>query len=299
MLYRIAHLNPALYGSIKADHETRRNTHDVSMWDTLPSQLLGVNNAKTNKTRAHGVLAGVMYLAPADMATEGRLTLCAYADKAKCKAGCLNTAGRGRMTSVQLARVRKTLAYLQHPEAFFATLDQDVRNLKRKASALRLTPAVRLNGTSDIDFLEFIARHPDVQFYDYTKNFTRVDHPLPGNYHLTLSYSEADPGYARNVLSRVWDGDGTSTSSTPKANMAVVFRDAETVARVREHGWHLSASACHPALFSYQPVFFPPDRIIDGDEHDARFLDPGPGYIVALAAKGRAKDDTSGFVVDV
>ena len=282
MLYRIAHLNPALYGSIKADHETRRNTHDLSMWDTLPSQLLGVNNAKTNKTRAHGVLAGVMYLAPADMATEGRLTLCAYADKAKCKVGCLNTSGRGRMTSVQLARVRKTLAYLQHPEAFFATLDQDIQNLKRKASALRLTPAVRLNGTSDIDFLEFIARHPDVQFYDYTKNFTRVDHPRPGNYHLTLSYSEADPGYARNVLSRVWAGEGASTPSTPKANMAVVFRNAETVARVREHGWN----------------GFTPDKVLDGDEHDARFLDPGPGYIVALTAKGRAKDDTSGFVVD-
>lgn len=280
MLYRIAHLSPALYGSIKADHETRRNTHDLSMWDTLPSQLLGVNNAKTNKTRAHGVLAGVMYLAPADMATEGRQTLCAYADKAKCKVGCLNTSGRGRMTSVQLARVRKTLAYLQHPEAFFATLDQDIQNLKRKASALRLTPAVRLNGTSDINFFDFIARHPDVQFYDYTKNFTRVDHPLPSNYHLTLSYSEADPGYARNVLSRVWDYGGTVH---PKANMAVVFRDAETVARVREYGWK----------------GFTPDKVLDGDEHDARFLDPGPGYIVALAAKGRSKDDTSGFVVDV
>ena len=283
MLYRIAHLNPSLYGAIKADHETRRNTHNVSMWDTLPSQLLGVNNAKTNKTRAHGVLAGVMYLAPADMATEGRHTLCAYADKAKCKDACLYTAGRGRMSQVQLARVRKTLAYLQHPDAFFATLDQDIRNLKHRAAALRLIPAVRLNGTSDIDFIEFVTRHPDVQFYDYTKNFTRVDHPLPGNYHLTLSYSEADPGYARNVLSRVWGGEGTSTPSTPKANMAVVFRNAETVARVLECGWK----------------GFTPDKVLNGDEHDARFLDPGPGYIVALTAKGKAKDDTSGFVIDV
>jgi len=296
MLYRIAHLNPALYEAVKADHVARLDLHDVSMWDTLPSQLIGYNNTKSSKTRAKGALAGVMYLAPADMATDGRRTLCAYADKAKCKAPCLYTAGRGRMTGVQLARIRKTLAYLQHPESFFATLDKDIENLKRKAAALRLTPAVRLNGTSDIDFSDFVARHPDVQFYDYTKNFTRVDHPLPPNYHLTLSYSEASHSYAAQILSRVWDHGGTVQ---PRANAAIVFRDAETVARVREHGWHLSSSWCHPALFSSEPVFFPPNRIIDGDEHDARFLDPGPGYIVSLTAKEKAKDDKSGFVVDV
>lgn len=38
-------------------------------------------------------------------------------------------------------------------------------------------------------------------------------------------------------------------------------------------------------------------RVIDGDRDDLRFLDP-MGVIVGLKAKGRAKHDESGFVVD-
>ena len=38
--------------------------------------------------------------------------------------------------------------------------------------------------------------------------------------------------------------------------------------------------------------------VIDGDETDLRFLDPS-GVIVGLRAKGRAKHDCSGFVVNV
>ena len=36
--------------------------------------------------------------------------------------------------------------------------------------------------------------------------------------------------------------------------------------------------------------------VINGDEHDLRFLDP-EGVIVGLTAKGRAKQDKTGFVV--
>ena len=38
--------------------------------------------------------------------------------------------------------------------------------------------------------------------------------------------------------------------------------------------------------------------VVDGDSDDLRFLDPKGGHIVALYAKGKAKKDTSGFVVD-
>ena len=38
--------------------------------------------------------------------------------------------------------------------------------------------------------------------------------------------------------------------------------------------------------------------VIDGDKDDLRFLDPR-GVVVGLYAKGKAKHDTSGFVVDV
>ena len=37
--------------------------------------------------------------------------------------------------------------------------------------------------------------------------------------------------------------------------------------------------------------------IVRGDDHDARFLDPSE-CVVALYAKGKARHDTSNFVVD-
>jgi hypothetical protein len=37
--------------------------------------------------------------------------------------------------------------------------------------------------------------------------------------------------------------------------------------------------------------------VVSGDESDLRFLDP-KGHVVGLIAKGKAKQDRSGFVVD-
>ena len=42
-------------------------------------------------------------------------------------------------------------------------------------------------------------------------------------------------------------------------------------------------------------------RVVDGDKHDLRFLDKqadGSAVIVGLKAKGKAKKDTLGFVVN-
>ena len=39
-------------------------------------------------------------------------------------------------------------------------------------------------------------------------------------------------------------------------------------------------------------------KVVDGDKDDLRFLDPKQS-IVALYAKGKAKKDNSGFVVDI
>ena len=38
--------------------------------------------------------------------------------------------------------------------------------------------------------------------------------------------------------------------------------------------------------------------VLDGDQTDLRFLDPA-GSVIGLTAKGSAKKETSGFVVDV
>lgn len=228
-----------------------------------PKRLLGIGtDAKTVKGEKQGVLTGIMYLAPY---TLSGTNVCAMAEMAGCHDGCLNTAGRGKMSSVQQARVRKTLFWQEDPEAFLALLREDIARLVRKAEREDKTPMIRLNGTSDILwerkapslFDEFAG----VQFYDYTKIPTRAN--LPSNYHLTFSYSEANERY-REFYRPARDNG---------MNIAVVFREPT-----------------FPERFLGMPV-------VDGDESDIRPFDPD-GVVVGLKAKGSAKHDTSGFVVD-
>lgn len=240
------------------------------------------NNAKTVK--GDGVYeTAIMYLAPANQARPER-TLCSMAVLAGCIAGCLNTAGRGAFSNVQKARVNKTLRYLDGRELFLADLSSDLAAFVRYCRRGNVIPAVRLNGTSDIqwevghpvsrDGVEFpsvFEAFPEVQFYDYTKIAKRVLKTLPPNYSLTLSYSEANPRYSEMII------DAALASG---ANVAVVYRTKA------KRDWLISAGVNQW------------DRpVIDGDETDMRFMDP-KGVIVGLYAKGRAgKADTSGFVV--
>ncbi len=46
------------------------------------------------------------------------------------------------------------------------------------------------------------------------------------------------------------------------------------------------------------PKTFKGFKVINGDNHDLRFVD-GSGVIVGLTAKGKAKKDTTGFVIDL
>ena len=45
------------------------------------------------------------------------------------------------------------------------------------------------------------------------------------------------------------------------------------------------------------PKTFKGLEVIDGDEHDMRFLDKD-NVVVGLKAKGKARNDYSGFVID-
>jgi hypothetical protein len=188
------------------------------------------------------------------------------ADKAGCAAPCLRWAGRGQMSSVQRGRERKTMFYLSDRINFMSTLVTDITVFRRRQIKNSVQPCVRLNGTSDIQYEKtgIMEQFPDVQFYDYTKIVKRAYAKLPDNYHLTLSYSEADMDYADSVHQAVLDTG---------VNMAVVFRDR-------------------------LPATFRGLRVIDGDKDDLRFLDP-KGVVVGLVAKGKkAKQDKSGFVID-
>ena len=227
--------------------------------------ILGVgNNAKTVKGDGSEYMTAIRYLKPYKTVFKGKVhNLCALADKAKCHEGCLNTAGRGQMGVVQRGRERKTMLLLSDPITFYDELYKDITTFVRRQMAKGIKPCLRLGGTDDKgDAIKIAPHFPDAQFYDYTKVVKRAYMKLPDNYHITLSYSEADPDYAEQVYQAVRDTG---------VNMAVVFQGDF-------------------------PTTFRGLRVVDGDADDLRFLDP-KGVVIGLKAKGSAKHDKSGFVI--
>jgi hypothetical protein len=248
-------------------------------------KLLTVGNPKTEKGEKLGYWTAVLHLAPADLSG---FEVCA-GRTAGCTAGCLNTAGRGgiaagigiltydavaagKVNTIQAARIARTRFLFNDRQAFLAQLVKEIAAFVRKAKAKGFTPAVRLNATSDIRWeakpfhmngLSIMDWFPDVQFYDYTKLANRKG--VPANYHLTFSLADGNADKARLALLNGF-------------NVAAVFRDIET----RDH---------------FMQTGFMGRQVVDGDETDLRFLDPR-GSIVGLYAKGNAKRDTSGFVID-
>jgi hypothetical protein len=224
------------------------------------------SNAKTVKGDGSEYLTAIMYLTPWKSAG---INVCPMAEQAKCIDGCLNTAGRGQMSSVQIGRARKTQWFAQDRQGFMAQLVADLESFVSYCAKRSIQPCVRLNGTSDIrwelipanGFRNIMEAFPSVTFYDYTKIANRRG--LPDNYHLTWSYSEASKAYAIQSAVAVANG----------LNIAVVFRRKGDI----------------PTQFLGLPT-------IDGDRDDMRFLDP-KGVVVALYAKGKAKQDNTGFVV--
>ena len=227
-------------------------------------------DAKTVKGLKHGVLTGILYLAPYNLSG---FQVCPKASP-ECSALCLFTAGRGIYANIQKSRIDKTRWFFEERHTFMETLVANIERLIRKAKAMRMTPAVRLNGTSDIAWEKIacvrngriypsvIEAFPTIQFYDYTKILGRTKALGLQNYHLTFSLSENNDTDAAKALTQGY-------------NVAVVLNTRRTEAK--------------PATWGGYPV-------IDGDKTDARFTDPKGGHIVALHAKGKARKEPSGFV---
>ena len=227
-------------------------------------KLLNIdNNAKTIKGQKLKVMTAILYLAPAK---SSGFNTCPMASKG-CAASCLNTAGRGQMNSVQLGRINKTKWYFLERESFLIQLKKEIRSHINRCKIKGFTPAIRLNGTSDISwerhnlFNEF----KEVQFYDYSKIYKRAikwaDKKYPKNYHLTYSLNEDNKKEAMQVLKR-------------GGNVSVVFRNKKL------------------------PKRFKGFKVINADYSDVRFKDP-KNVIAGLYAKGKARYDQSGFVQDV
>jgi len=224
-------------------------------------------NTKLKKSLDLGYLTFGIHLAPEKLSG---FNVCKNSS-AGCRAACLNTAGMGAYSSVQLARINKTKFFFTNKNGFMEQLIKEISSAIKKSVKKGLTPCFRLNLTSDLPWhkikhngMTLMEMFDDVQFYDYTPDFDRMveflEKKLPKNYHLTFSRKEDNDLKCQAILGS-------------KGNVAIVFNGE-------------------------QPKKFNGKRIVSGDDHDLRFLDP-KGCIVALKGKRHAKIDKTGFALTV
>jgi len=222
----------------------------------------GSSNAKTAKNQRP---TKILYLHPSKI--EGR-EMCPFASKG-CRMACLNTAGRGAMASVQMARIERTRKYVLYREQFYERIQKEINSFAKYYARKGQEVAIRLNGTSDQPIVETLIiaqmRHiePNVTFYDYTKNpkkaGTRI---LPSGHKYIVTFSYSDKSDAEINALNVLKSGGL---------VAVVFDDLPDT-------WN-----------GY--------KVINGDKSDDLMIDIEGPVVIGLKAKGQAKNDTSGFVV--
>ena len=231
-------------------------------------KLLSTANPKIQKGTKLGYLSFILHLAPADLSGK---EVCPKRT-AGCTAACLNTAGRGGMFKkgentnvIQKARIRKTKLFFEDRETFMEQLEQDINKAIKFAARKGLTPVFRLNGTSDLSWEKYKLKGSDKNVFEMFDNIQFYDYTKVlgrkvadyPNYHLTFSAADGNDADVNKAIAQ-------------GMNVTVVFDKI-------------------PAEYKGKPVF-------DADETDLRFLDP-KGVVLGLKAKGRAKKDTTGFVV--
>ena len=223
-------------------------------------------NPKTDKNQSVEGLENIVVLhlnlAPADLSG---YNVCPMASQG-CKSACLHTAGNPVFQAQKdKGRINRARFYMQDRDKFMTQLTRELVNFVKWCDKNKKIGVVRLNTTSDISWENYnlFEKFPMLQFYDYTKiqkralKFARGEYPT--NYHLTYSLNEDNYDKAMQVLNE-------------GGNIAVVFRKD-------------------------LPDTFMGKKVVNGDLHDLRYLDP-KNVVVGLKAKGKAKTDYSGFVMD-
>jgi hypothetical protein len=229
--------------------------------------MLLQTNAKllksTEKTRQY-LMAGLT-LAPHSLS--GR-DVC-KGSSAGCRESCnMWFSGRRVMPQSRYSAIAKTIWYFDDREAFIQQLHRDIARHVRRAEQAQLSPVIRLNMASDLDWISVIERWHGVAFIDYTKIRSRFERylkgSLPENYHLTFSRHERHS--VRLVSSFLKRG----------GNVAQVFD-------VPYHG-ATGMMGPLPELHQIGNLSAP---VIDGDLHDVRLPQvDGCGVIVGLRVKG-------------
>lgn len=231
---------------------------------------------------------------------EGKFTTCP--NSASCSKECLGKTSGGyffggggkdlsKMLGGRLEGFKKTQAFFRDPENFAIKLHNEITIKKFIAAQNGNKLAVRLNMLSDINprvHEQLIKAHPDVMFYDYTKNNTN---PIAPNHHYTYSST----GISQNV-------NGVEIIN-PNQNW-------KQMRRRLDEGKNVAMAFSHKQLIPETVLDEETNKVykvVSGDAHDFRPMDEVPagmdGVIVGLknkaatrSASGAAKDSEGFFV---
>ena len=226
----------------------------------------GSTNSKTEK---NSLETYILYLSPHTQNSK-KINICPKASKG-CAAACLFSAGRGKFSNVIASRTNKTEYYLTDKKVFINQLSKELIKIGAKAIKQNKKIAIRLNGTSDQDFISIIKKYNNLDllndkqfknlvFYDYTAILGKIKKYINTSYSLTLSRKEDNEN---EILEALKLG----------GNVAAVFRDE-------------------------LPTKYKGFTVVNGDTSDLEMI-YNNNVILGLKAKGDAKKDRSGFVIDV
>jgi hypothetical protein len=228
--------------------------------------LLSQGNTNS-KTAKNSLKTFILYLSPYNLNSKG-INICPKASKG-CAAACLYSAGRGAFSNVQKARQNKTEYYLRNKQGFILNLSNQIMKEYSKAKKGNYKIAFRLNGTSDIDFIYLLNKYANLDiatlkdfavFYDYTKIL----------------------GKAKKYINH--------------PNYTVTFSRAEDNNEDADEAIKLGINVA--AVFSGDlPQRYKGAKVLDGDASDLVMI-YNKGIVLGLKAKGKAKKDNSGFVIN-
>lgn len=271
---------------LKQAREVLKREHNIGT-------LLG-ENGKLEKTRVgdygltyegQSVASLGLGLASAQrLNTQERLTTCPQS--AICEGLCLGETsgqnllygGSGKFRSgPRLSQYLKTEALMMNPSDFGVLLANEIDTFMKWAKSNNYQTAIRLNVTSDIPpkvFKGVMDAFPDAMFYDYTKLASNVIAP---NHHLTYSSTGASQVVSGEkvfnpysnwdrMVQRMLGGQNVAMAFTSRTDMPSFVQDEKT-----------------------GETF----EVWNGDNYDARFLDPktesGKGLVIGLTNKDKSK----------
>lgn len=216
--------------------------------------------------------------------SQQRLTTCPQS--AICEGLCLGeTSGQNLLyggvgefrSGPRLSQYLKTEALMMSPSDFGVLVANEIDSFAKSMKKKGYQPAIRLNVTSDIPpkvFEGIITAFPDIMFYDYTKLGSNTIAP---NHHLTYSSTGASqivegqkiPNQYTNwdkMVQRMLGGQNVAMAFTSRTDMPSFIQDEKT-----------------------GNTF----EVFNGDNYDARFLDPktedGKGLVIGLTNKDKSK----------